>query len=200
MTYSIIGTGSVGKALTQQFVRNGISVGIANTRGPDSIAAMVEELGDKVVPLTLQEALKADVIILAVPFWSHRDVAKAAATWQGKIVIDVTNAYGIPLNDLGNQPSSAVIAKALPGAHLVKAFNHLPAGVLAKDPATTGGRRVIFVSGDDEGATAMVATLVERLGFAPINLGKIAEGGQLVQARDRNWAPLIFQDLFKKAG
>lgn len=200
MTYSIIGTGNVGSALARQFARNGISVGVANTRSPDTIAPIVEELGDKVVPLTLQEALKADVIILAVPFWSHRDVAKAAETWQGKIVIDVTNAYGVPLTDLDNQPSSAIVAKALPGAHLVKAFNHLPAKVLAQDPATTGGRRVIFLSSDNEGAIATVAALVERLGYAPVSLGKIAEGGQLVQARDKRWAPLIFQDFFKKAG
>lgn len=198
MTYSIIGTGNVGKALARQFVRSGISVGIANTRGPDAIASMLEELADKVVPLTLQEALKADVIILAVPFWAHRDVAKAAPTWQGKIVIDATNAYGVPLSDLDNLPSSAIVAQALPGARLVKGFNHLPAGVLAQEPIAAGGRRVIFLSSDDEGATATVAALVEKLGYAPISLGKIAEGGQLVQARDKSWAPLIFQDLFKK--
>ncbi|MDQ0586265.1 NADPH-dependent F420 reductase [Variovorax paradoxus] len=198
MTCSIIGSGSVGKALARQFARSGITVGIANTRGPDSLASLAQELGDQVAPLTLQEALKADVIILAVPFWSHRDVAKAAATWQGKLVIDVTNAYGVPLSDLDNLPSSAIVAKALPGAHLVKAFNHLPAGVLAQDPATAGGRRVIFLSSDHEGATATVAALVQQLGYAPISLGKIAEGGQLVQARDKSWAPLIFQDLFKQ--
>lgn len=141
MTYSIIGSGSVGAALARQFARSNITVGIANTRGPDSIASMAQDLGEKVVPLTLQEALKADVIILAVPFWSHRDVAKAAPTWQGKIVIDATNAYGVPLPDLDNLPSSAFVARALPGAHLVKAFNHLPAGVLGQDPATAGGRR-----------------------------------------------------------
>jgi Predicted dinucleotide-binding enzymes len=198
MTYSIIGSGSVGAALARQFARSDITVGIANRRGPDSIASLANDLGGKVVPQTLQEALKADVIILAVPFWAHHDVAKAAPTWQGKIVIDATNAYGVPLSDLDNLPSSAIVAKALPGAQLVKAFNHLPAGVLAQDPATAGGRRVIFVSGDDEGATTTVADLVEQLGYAPVSLGKIAEGGQLVQARDKSWAPLIFQDLFKK--
>lgn len=198
MTYSIIGTGNVGTALARQFGRSGTAVGIANTRGPDSIRSMAKELGDKVVPLALQEALEADVIILAVPFRAHRDVARAAPTWQGKVVIDATNAYGVPLSDLDNLPSSAIVAQALPGAHLVKAFNHLPAGVLAQEPVTAAGRRVIFLSGDDEGATATVAALVEKLGYAPVNLGKIAEGGQLVQARDKSWGPLIFQDLFRK--
>jgi predicted dinucleotide-binding enzyme len=199
MTYSIIGSGSVGRALAHQFARSGITVGIANTRGPDSLGALAKELGDKVAPLALQEALKADLIFLAVPFWAHREVAKAAASWRGTIVVDVTNAYGVPLHELDNLPSSAIVAKAMPEAHLVKAFNHLPAGVLAQDPASAGGRRVIFLASDDEGATATVATLVERLGYAPVSLGKIAEGGQLVQARDKRWAPLIFQDFFKKA-
>ena len=197
MTYSIIGSGSIGTALARQFARSSITVGVANTRGPASLAPLVKELGDKVEPLTLQDALKADVIFLAIPFWSHRDIAKARSTWQGKIVIDVTNAYGVPLSELDNLPSSAIVAKSFPGAHLVKAFNHLPAQVLALDPAINGVRRVIFLSGDDKGAVESVDALVQQLGFAPINLGKIAEGGQLIQAQDKSWAPLIFQDLFK---
>jgi predicted dinucleotide-binding enzyme len=198
MTSSIIGSGSVGAAIARQFARSGITVGIANTRGPESIASMARELGDKVVPLTLQAALEADVIVLAVPFRAHRDVARAAANWKGKVVIDATNAYGVPLSELDSLPSSAIVAKALSGASLVKAFNHLPAKVLAEHPVSAGGRRVIFLSSDDEAASATVATLVERLGYAAVSLGRIAEGGQLVQARDKSWAPLIFQDLFKK--
>lgn len=198
MRYSIIGSGSVGVALASQFARSGIAVGMANSRGRDSVVSIVREYGETVLPLTLEEAVTADVVILAVPFWSHLDVAKAAALWQGKIVIDVTNAYGVPLSDLGNEPSSRVVGKAFSGARLVKAFNHLPASVLAQQPGTADGRRVIFLSGDDDGSVTEVAKLVRALGFAPVSLGKIAEGGQLVQARDRTWAPLIFQDLFKK--
>jgi 8-hydroxy-5-deazaflavin:NADPH oxidoreductase len=91
------------------------------------------------------------------------------------------------------------VARALPGARLVKAFNHLPAAILAADPAVAGGRRVIFLAGDDVDAVETVAALVERLGFAPVRLGRLAEGGLLVQARGKSWAPLIFQDLFKAA-
>jgi predicted dinucleotide-binding enzyme len=91
-----------------------------------------------------------------------------------------------------------VIARALPGARLVKAFNHLPAATLAADPAVGGGRRVIFVSSDDDAAATSVRALAEQLGFAPINLGGLSEGGLLVQARGNSWGPLIFQDLFKK--
>jgi 8-hydroxy-5-deazaflavin:NADPH oxidoreductase len=197
MNYSIIGFGAVGQALARAFARKGITVAVATTRAPEAIAPDARAIGPTIVPKSLKDALAADVILLAVPFWSHRDVARALPSWQGKIVIDVTNAYGVPLADLGDLPSSKVVANALQGARLVKAFNHLPAKVLARDPVVGAGRRVIFLSSDDEGASATAAALVEQLGYAPVSLGKLAEGGQLVQARDRSWAPLIFQDLFK---
>jgi predicted dinucleotide-binding enzyme len=200
MEYSIIGSGSVGQALASQFARSGIAVGVANSRGRDAAASALAGHGDAVRPLGLEEALSADVILLAVPFWSHRDVAKAAADWNGKIVIDVTNAYGVPLADLGNEPSSVVVARSMPGARLVKAFNHLPARLLGQDPRTAEGRRVIFLSGDEDAAVSEAADIVGKLGFAPVNLGRLTEGGRLVQAQDKSWAPLIFQDLFKKKG
>lgn len=197
MMYSIIGAGSVGIALASQFARSAIPVGIANTRGPETMAPLVKDLGGTVTPLTLQQALDAEIILLAVPFWAHRDIVRATSNWTDKIVIDVTNAYGVPLDDLGDLPSSTVIARAFPDAQIVKAFNHLSAGVLAQAPATTAGRRVIFISSDHDDAASAVSRLVEQLGYAPVNLGKLAEGGKLVQARDKQWAPLIFQDLFK---
>jgi 8-hydroxy-5-deazaflavin:NADPH oxidoreductase len=197
MDYSIIGFGPVGQALARAFARKGISAAVATTRPPEAIASAARSIGPTIVPKSLKEALAADVILLAVPFWAHRDVASALPSWRGKIVIDVTNAYGVPLADLGDLPSSKVIANALNGARLVKGFNHLAAAVLAQDPNVGAGRRVIFLSSDDEGAAATVAALVEKLGYAPVSLGNIAEGGRLVQARHKSWAPLIFQDLVK---
>jgi 8-hydroxy-5-deazaflavin:NADPH oxidoreductase len=199
MDYSIIGFGAVGTALARAFVRKDIGVAVATTRPPEAIAPAARSIGPTVVPKSLKDALAAEVILLAVPFWAHRDVAQALPSWRGKIVIDVTNAYGVPLADLGGLPSSIVIAKALNGARLVKAFNHLAAPALAQDPQVGAGRRVIFLSSDNEDAVATVAALVEKLGYAPVSLGKIAEGGRLVQARERSWAPLIFQDLVKLA-
>jgi 8-hydroxy-5-deazaflavin:NADPH oxidoreductase len=197
MNYSIIGFGAVGQALARAFARKGISVAVATTRPPEAIESAARSIGSTVTPRSLKDALTADVILLAVPYWAHRDVAQALPSWHGKIVIDVTNAYGVPLADLGGLPSSKVIANALNGARLVKAFNHLAASVLAQDPSVGAGRRVIFLSSDDEGAVPTVAALVEKLGYAPVSLGKVTEGGQLVQARERSWAPLIFQDLVK---
>jgi 8-hydroxy-5-deazaflavin:NADPH oxidoreductase len=194
MSYAIVGFGAVGQALARMFARKGIEVAVASRHQPEALAPQANAIGPTTVPKTLKDALEADIVILAVPYWQHREVAKARASWKGKIVIGVTNT----LEDLGGLPSSSIIARALPGAQLVKAFNHLPAGVLAEDPAINGGRRVVFLASDDESATATVAALVDQLGYAPVNLGKIAEGGQLVQARDGIWAPLTFQDLFKK--
>ncbi len=136
-------------------------------------------------------------MLLAVPFSKHGEVAKARPNWQGKIVVDVTNAYGVPPEELGGLPSSAAVARGLPGARLVKGFNHLGAKVMGADPDVKGGRRVVFLSSDDEEAVVPVKALAETLGFAPVWLGKLAEGGTLVQARGKSWGPLIFQDLVR---
>ncbi len=197
MTYAIIGFGAVGQALATAFARKGIDVVVAGRRPAEALAGQAAAIGPTVTPKPLAEALAADTILLAVPFREHRQVAKASASWQDKTVIDVTNAFGVPVEELDGLPSSAVVARAFSGARLVKAFNHLAAAKLAADPDVAGGRRVIFLSSDDEGATAAVAALAERLGFAPVRLGRLAEGGALVQARGRSWAPLIFQDLVK---
>jgi len=197
MSYAIIGFGKIGQALAKAFARSGIKVSVATTRDPESFASAAAAIGPEIIPKKLAEAVKADIVFLAVRYESHRDVAKALPTWKGKTIIDVTNAYGVSLEELGGQPSSKVVANAFPGARVVKGFNHLPAGTLAADPNVRGGRRVVFLSSDDEGAAALVAALAEQLGFAPVNLGKLEEGGALVHARDKRWGPLIFQDLFK---
>jgi predicted dinucleotide-binding enzyme len=197
MSYAIIGFGPVGQALARAFARKEIEITVASRQAPEALLPQARAIGPKVIPKSLDDALKANIVILAVPFWQHREVAKAVASWQGKIVIDVTNAFGVALEELDDLPSSVVVSRALPGARLVKAFNHLPAGILAQDPNVKGGRRVVFLSSDDESATASVGALVEQLGFAPIGLGNLAEGGSLVQARGRTWTQLIFQDLVK---
>lgn len=197
MSYSIIGPGKIGTAIAQAFADKGIEVVVAGRRPVDALA---QKIGPSLVARSIEDAVKADVVILTVPFANHRDVAKAAQSWHGKIVIDATNAFGIAPEELEGLPSTAFIAKAFAGAKVVKAFNHLPAETLALGPATQqGGRRVVFVSSDDDAASASVAALAERLGFAPIELGKIGEGGLLVQARGKTWGKLIFQDLAKFA-
>ena len=195
MNYAIVGSGKEGQALAKAFARQGLEVAIASRRTVEELAPVAKAIEQTIVPKSLQDAVKADIIILAIPFGTQKEVAKAAESWQGKIVIDVTNAYGVAPEELGNLPSSVVISQAFPGAKLVKAFNSLAAEVLAQDPNVKGGKRVVFLSSDDEGGAAQVATLVEQLGFAPVQLGKLAEGGVLIQARGKTWAQLIFQDF-----
>jgi predicted dinucleotide-binding enzyme len=197
MTYAIIGFGKIGQALAKAFARNGIEVSVATTRDPESFASAAAAIGPTIIPKKLAEAVKADIVFLAVHFDSHRDVAKALPTWQGKTIVAVTNAYGVPPEDLGGQPSSKAVAQAFTGGRLVKGFNHLVAGVLDQDPAVHGGRRVVFLASDDDAAADQIGALAEKLGFAPIKLGGLSEGGLLLQARGNSWGRLVFKDLIK---
>jgi predicted dinucleotide-binding enzyme len=197
MSYSIIGFGNIGQALAKAFARNGIEVSVATTRDPESFASDAAAIGSTIIPKTLAEAVKADIIFLAVRFESHPNVAKALPTWQRKTIVDVTNAYGVPPEELEGQPSSRFIAQAFSGAKLVKGFNHLIAATLDQDPAVKGGRRVVLLASDDDAAAAEIGALAQNLGFAPIELGGLSEGGLLVQARGHSWGRLIFKDLVK---
>jgi len=196
-SYAIIGFGNIGQALAKAFARKGIEVSVATTRNPESFAPDAAAIGTTIIPKTLAEATKADIIFLAVRFESHPDVAKALPSWKGKIIVDVTNAYGVPPEQLGGQPSARVVAQAFTGAKLVKGFNHLGAAILGLDPAVHRGRRVVFLASDDDGAAGEIGALAENLGFAPIKLGGLSEGGLLVQAHGNSWGQLIFKDLVK---
>lgn len=197
MKYAIIGFGQIGQALARAFARSGIEVSVATTRDPQGFAADAAAVGPGIIPATLAGAVEADVIFLAVRFESHRDVAKALPAWQGKTIVDVTNTYGVSAEEMGGPSSSRVVAQAFAGARLVRGFNHLAAAVLAQDPAVQGGRRVVFLASDDDGAAAEIGVLAEHLGFAPIQLGGLAQGGLLVQTQGKHWGQLIFKDLVK---
>jgi 8-hydroxy-5-deazaflavin:NADPH oxidoreductase len=198
VTYAIIGSGAIGRALAWHFAGNGIDVFVANQHGPESLADLVRKLGSKVKAASVQDALTADVVVLAVPFDAVRDAVRSVGEWRGRIVIDATNAIDFPSftpRDLGGRASSDIVAEAVPGARVVKAFNTIPAAVLASDPTQRGGRRVVFLSGNDTSANLEIETLIERLGFAAIDLGKIAEGGRLQQFG----GPLVAVDLVSHA-
>ncbi|MBD8706854.1 MULTISPECIES: NADPH-dependent F420 reductase [Pseudomonas] len=199
MTYSIIGFGPIGQALAKAFARKGIDVSVATARDPESFASVAAAIGPTILPKTLAEAVKADIIFLAVRFDSHQDVANALSTWKGKTIVDVTNTQ-VPTEELGGQPSSMVVARSFTGVRLVKGFNHLGASVLAQDPAVHGGRRVVFLASDDDEAAAEIGALAENLGFSPVQLGRLSEGGLLVHARGNSWGRLIFKDLVTFAG
>ena len=184
MTYSIIGSGAIGSALAGHFASKGIEVSLANNRGPGSLTDLAGKMGSNVKAVTVKEAALTDIVILAIPFQAVPDAVSTISDWGGRIVVDATNAVDLPAftpTNLGGRLSSEIVAQAVPGARVVKAFNTLAAAALASDPAEAGGRRVIFMSSNNAGAIATVSALCERLGFYPINLGRISECGRLQQ-------------------
>lgn len=189
MTYAIIGAGNVGIALAGQFARADLPVAIANTRGTETIAPRIADLAG-VRATSLDDALTADVIILALPFAAVETLG-SRIDWTGKIVIDATNAYGVSPEYLAGRLSSDVVAAVLPGATVVKTLNQLPAALLARDPVQDGGRRVMFVAGNDSAANDTIKALVDRLGFSPIVIGRIDEGGRLLHIP----GPLVLHNL-----
>jgi 8-hydroxy-5-deazaflavin:NADPH oxidoreductase len=139
----------------------------------------------------VKEALEADIVLLAIPFVAVEKFASIHDDWSGKIVIDATNAYGVPPEVMAGRLSSDIVASAVPGASVVKAFNQLPAGLLARDPSQDGGRRVMFIASNDDKASASVKALAEQFGFSPILLGRIDEGGRLLHIP----GPLVLHNL-----
>jgi predicted dinucleotide-binding enzyme len=184
MSIGIIGAGNIGLAVAKTLARAGIAAIIANSRGPSSLGVSVAALGPTIKAGTREQAASADMVVIAVN-WSKLPAAVAGLpAWGGRIVIDANNPIEAPLFkplDLHGLVSSQVVADLVTGARLVKAFNHLRADVLASDPHADGGRRVLFYSGDDSAAKAEVGTLIDRIGFAGIDLGSLAIGGKLAQ-------------------
>jgi 8-hydroxy-5-deazaflavin:NADPH oxidoreductase len=174
----IIGAGRLGQGMTRTALRAGRSVVIANSRDPETLAPVVSTLGGGVSAATAPEAAAADIVVIAVP-WNRVREALAGLEWNGQIVIDATNDWDA--GDLESKTSSEIVADLAPGARVVKAANTLAAEVLGSDPHEAGGRRVIFISGDDADAKAQVAALFEDAGFSAIDLGGLATGGLMQQ-------------------
>jgi hypothetical protein len=197
MTIGIIGAGAIGTAFARTLARAGIKATISNSRGPESLQDLVRDLGPSIQSGGREEAARADIVFVAVN-WTKLPAALAGLPeWSGRILIDANNPIEAPLFkpiDLKGRVSSEVVADLVPGARVVKAFNHLRAEVLAADPRAAGGRRVLFYSGDDSAAKAEVATLIDRVGFVGIDLGSLAVGGKLAQFPG---GPLPNQNLIK---
>jgi 8-hydroxy-5-deazaflavin:NADPH oxidoreductase len=184
MNIGIIGAGNIGLAVAKTLSRAGVAATITNSRGPDSLKESVAALGPTIKAGTREQVASADIVLIAVNWSKLAEAVAGLPPWGGRIVIDANNPIEAPLFrpiDLHGRISSEVVAELVSGARLVKAFNHLRADVLASDPRADGGRRVLFYSGDDSAAKAEVASLIDRLGFAGIDLGPLALGGKLAQ-------------------
>ena len=197
MTIGIIGSGAIGTAFARTLARAGIEATISNSRGPDSLTQLIRELGPSIQAGTREQAARADIVFVAVNWTKLLAALAGLPDWNGRIVIDANNPIEAPLFkpvDLKGRVSSEVFAELVPGARVVKAFNHLRAEILAGDPKEKGGRRVLFCSGDDKSAKAEVAALIDRIGFVSIDLGSLAIGGKLAQFPG---GPLPNQNLIK---
>jgi len=189
----ILGAGHIGKAVATQFLANGFQVLISNSKGPETLMTIVSELGTGAKAVTPADAASADIVVIAIPWVKVRDLTRLT-DWKGKIVIDTSNRFeqGAGIED-GGLTSSEIVQNYLPGAKVVKAMNTLLAKVLAEGPSVGNGKRVLFLSGDDKNAKAIVSELISKIGFAPIDLGTLASGGKLQQF---NW-PLNNQNFIK---
>jgi len=184
MKIGIIGAGGIGQAFAGHMARAGLEVILSNNHGPESLAATAKKLGGATHAGTREEAAQADVVQLAVPWQQWEAALSGLPPWNGRILIDSTNAIKFPEirpADLKGKTSSEIVASLAPGARVIKAMNTLTTAILASDPREGGGRRVLFLSGDDAAAKKDVRALLEKVGFATINLGGLVEGGKLQQ-------------------
>ena len=185
-TISIVGTGNVGTALARVFASRRVDAMIANTRGPDSFPELAAEVRPTVRATSLDEARQADIVFLAIPFLAVQPFGASQPQWNGKIIVDATNSFSLPNEDevLAGRLSTEIVADAFPGADVVKAFNQLPANVLVRQLAAGEGRTVIFMASNSGSASKEVSRVAELLGYAPVDLGRVDEGGRLIQARN----------------
>jgi 8-hydroxy-5-deazaflavin:NADPH oxidoreductase len=182
MIIGMLGAGHMAQTLARAWLPGGHQVWLANSRGPESLAELIDDLGDGAAAVEPAELVDADVVVLATQ-WTQLPAAVArVGSLAGKIVVDTTNNRVGPgpegIVDLGGRTSSEVVAELVPGARLVKAFNHLPIpslGTLRERPEPVA----LFVAGDDPAAKAVVGTLVYELGGVPVDTGSLADGGRL---------------------
>ncbi len=182
MRIGLIGSGNIGGNLARLAVTAGHEVVLSNSRGPETLADLVAELGPRASAATADEAAVAgDVVVITIPL---KAIASLPATaLAGKVVIDTNNYYPqrdgkFDRLDDGSTTSSQLLAELLPQSRVVKAFNNIHFEHLATQgqPAGTPGRRALPIAGDDEAAKAVVAGLIDELGFDVVDAGRLAEG------------------------
>lgn len=200
MRFGTIGAGAIGQALARHIVKAGYPVTLSNSRGPQTITDVVADIGPLASAGTVAQASDADIVFLATHWSVVPQVLDALPNWNGRILVDTTNLLeivdGAPVPvDIGDQTGSEIVAAHAPGARVVKAFNTLYAKYIEPDPRHDAGRQVIFYAGDDLDAKATIGAILDELGFAPVDIGPLHEGGLLMQV---NGGPLSGLHLLKQ--
>lgn len=185
MKIGIIGSGMIGATTARLFVQTGHEVAISNSRGPESLKELVQDLGPRARATSVEEAAAfGELVLVAVPLKAYSSLPRAQLS--GKIVIDAMNYYPDRDGQLDFQghTSSEFVAQHLPGARVVKAFNTMyfkPLGEQGKPGAPLEERLVLFLAGDDAEAKQIVSRLIEQIGFTPVDTGTLAMGGRRQQ-------------------
>jgi 8-hydroxy-5-deazaflavin:NADPH oxidoreductase len=184
-TIGLIGAGHIGSQVARLAVANGYHVVVSNSRGPQSLSALVKELGAMARAGTALEAAQAaDIVVVTIPLKNYRQVP--VEPLAGKIVIDTNNYYPqrdghIPELDDESTTTSELLQEHLPKSRVVKAFNHIYAAELTThgQPAGSRDRRALAIAGDDPAAKETVTHLLDRFGFDTVDAGPLREGWRI---------------------
>jgi predicted dinucleotide-binding enzyme len=183
MQIGILGAGTVGLAVGRRLISAGHRVKLSSARGPDALTPVAKGIGAEAASVT--EAAAAELVLLAVPWPAVRDVLDPLPDWRGRILVDATNPFiavdPLQLDDLHGRSASVVVAEHAPGARVVKAFNSITMANFEKGPLQGDAKRVLFVSGDDPASKQTVQRLITELGYVPIDLGGLDDGGRMQQ-------------------
>jgi 8-hydroxy-5-deazaflavin:NADPH oxidoreductase len=198
MEIGTIGAGDFAQAFSKRALKAGHKVKLSNSRGPDSLREIVNQLGPGAMAATKEEAA-CEMVLLAVPWDNVPETLASLPKWKNQILIDGTNPFHgkarnfTPAN-VGNLSTSQLVAALAPGARVVKALNNMIVPNLEADSVVNGARRVAFISADDDGAKKRVETLLEGFGYSVIDLGNLRDGGLIQQAG----GPLAGRDFLER--
>jgi 8-hydroxy-5-deazaflavin:NADPH oxidoreductase len=199
MEIGTIGAGDFAQAFARRALQAGHKVKLSNSRGPESLRQIVNQLGPGAMAATTEEAAACELILLAVPWDNVPETLASLPKWKNQILIDGTNPFHgktgnfTPAN-VGNLSTSQLVAGLAPGARVVKALNNMTVPNLEADPVVNGARRVAFISADDAGAKKQVETLLKAFGYSVVDLGNLRDGGLIQQAG----GPLAGRDFLER--
>jgi len=184
MRIGFIGAGTVAQTISKHTLPLGHQVLLSNSRGPETLANVVRDLGAGAAAGTATQAADQEIVVLASTWANVKQALASVPNWRGKILVDTTNRFAsfepLLLGDISGPTSSEIVAGFAPGARVVKAFNSVPMAWIS-DFSPSKDRTTLFISGDDSDAKKKVYDWIEQMGFACVDLGSLSVGGRLQQ-------------------